>query len=113
MPVALEIQAMRGGPPPSMLSHEGIARLRLHAIRQSQQNYQLHTNATTLMRDQWLVIDTLSGCASLTSIWRACSISPVVDSRRPFRISASRRPVPDRDAHGPRLDRHAHERGRQ
>jgi uncharacterized linocin/CFP29 family protein len=59
MPVGLETQAMRGGPPPSMLSPEGIARLRLHAIRQSQQNYQLHTNATTLMRDQWLHIDTL------------------------------------------------------
>jgi hypothetical protein len=57
MPVALETQALQGGPPPSILSPRGIAQLRLHATQLRQANT-LYTHAT-LLREQWLLIDNL------------------------------------------------------
>jgi len=56
MTVALETQALRGGPPASILSPAGIAHLRIQAARQRQA--QLYTHAT-LLREQWLEIDNL------------------------------------------------------
>jgi uncharacterized linocin/CFP29 family protein len=60
MPVALESQALHGGPPASILSPEGIARLRVHAAQVLQAQHPLFTHAT-LLREQWLEIDTLFG----------------------------------------------------
>jgi uncharacterized linocin/CFP29 family protein len=56
MPIALETQALHGGPSPSLLSPHGIRHLRLQTARQRQA--QLYTNAT-LLREQWLEIDNL------------------------------------------------------
>jgi uncharacterized linocin/CFP29 family protein len=56
MPVALETQALHGGPPASILSHAGIAHLRVQAARQRQA--QLYTHAT-LLKEQWVEIDNL------------------------------------------------------
>ena len=56
MPVALETQALRGGPPPSILSPQGIAHLRVQASRTREA--QLYTHAT-LLREQWVEIDNL------------------------------------------------------
>ena len=57
MPVALETQALRGGPPQaSILSPQGIAHLRVQTSRRREA--QLYTHAT-LLREQWLEIDNL------------------------------------------------------
>ena len=56
MPVALETQAFSGGPPQSLLSHQGIAHLR--RLVTQQRASQLYTHAT-LLREQWLEIDNL------------------------------------------------------
>jgi hypothetical protein len=53
--VALETQALRGGPPASILSPQGIARLRLHAAQRSDT---LYTHAT-LLKEHWLELDNL------------------------------------------------------
>jgi uncharacterized linocin/CFP29 family protein len=56
MTVALETQAMHGGPPQSLLSPPGIAHLR--RLVTQQRASQLYTHAT-LLREQWLEIDNL------------------------------------------------------
>ena len=57
MPVALETQALRGGPPQaSILSHQGIAHLR--AMASKTREAQLYTHAT-LLKEQWVEIDNL------------------------------------------------------
>ena len=56
MPVALETQALRGGPPPSILSPQGIAHLRVMASKTREA--QLYTHAT-LLKEQWVEIDNL------------------------------------------------------
>ena len=56
MPVALETQALRGGPPPSILLPQGIAHLRVMAAKTREA--QLYTHAT-LLKEQWVEIDNL------------------------------------------------------
>lgn len=56
MTVALETQALHGGPPQSLLSLQGIAHLR--RLVTQQRSMQLYTHAT-LLREHWLEIDNL------------------------------------------------------
>ena len=57
MPVALETQALRGGPPQaSILSPQGIAHLRAMASKTREAH--LYTHAT-LLKEQWVEIDNL------------------------------------------------------